>query len=174
MTEPDDLTELSARNKEAEDVTVLSRRNQAPPIEDEDDDSTRLTSRSEARAASDTTQLSRRGGDAGERRAAPSGRAGLAPLPPGAGAAEAERGIFGQPAQEYAPREVPADAPSAPRPAAQAMPTPDDGLNLAAARSRREAARHRRLITAVVVVCITAAVMTAAIIGIVALIRAQS
>ena len=38
----------------------------------------------------------------------------------------------------------------------------------AQARARREAARHRRLITAAIVVGITAAIITAAIIGIIA------
>jgi hypothetical protein len=168
VTQPeDDLTELSARNKEAEDVTVLSRRSkQAPP---EDDDVTKLSSRSAP--AEDATRVVRRTPRPASPQTGARADAHPTPLPPGVPAATvAERGTFGQPTEEYETRAAPEIVvPASPPPtvrSAPAEPTPD----AARARSRREAARHRRLITAVIVVGVTAAIMTAAVFGIVALV----
>jgi len=179
----EDLTELSARNKEAEDVTVMSSRERgsvvAPPL-DEDDDQTRMSARAGAgqEETADVTRLSRRSAApiSGTRPA--SGRKARGDLPPGAPAkpagGAAQRGAFGQPAEEYAPREAPSvDGVPEPEPLVPQPPTPAPGVDIAAARERREAARHRRLITAVLVVGITAAVMTAALIGILALVRGE-
>lgn len=198
VTEPEpDATELSARNKESEDVTLLSERDREAVVSIEEDDVTRFSVRAGGRGEADVigadaeaahadlgvtdsadvdtadhTRLSRRSGEGPPvPRSARSG-ATLSPLPPGVlGGAAAERGSFGQPVEEYEARELP-EVPIAAPPVASAAPapalqTPDPGQ----VRDRREAARHRRLITAAVVVGVTAALITAAIFGIVALIR---
>lgn len=180
----EDLTELSARNKEAEDVTVMSSRERAPevvPPPDDLDDQTRLSARASAgqEETADVTRLSRRSAAPISGSAPASGRKARTDLPPGGPAAKlpagaAQRGSFGQPAEEYEPREAPTvDALEDPDPLVPQPPTPPPGVDVAAARERREAARHRRLITAVIVVGVTAAVMTAALIGILALVRGE-
>ena len=180
MTEPDeDITQLSSRKRgeaEEDDATLLSSR-QLRAAEVEDDDGTVLSSRArlpridgvEAPLDDDATRLSHRGGAPG----APSRpqRKERSSLPPGAvGGAAAQRGSFGAPAEEYSPRDIPLPpAPSAP----VATPVPEE-VGAPAPREmrrRREAARHRRLITTALVFGITAAVVTAAIIGIIALVR---
>lgn len=187
VTEPDDdLTELSSRKKGADDATRLSARAVTPPDDDDDtrlstrgraapvvdDDGTRLSPRLAVPAAppADETRVSSRPSTtSGATRSG--GKAALSPLPPGVlGGAAAELGTFGQPPAEYEARELPLTAPERPAPTAVPMPaaTAPDAERV---RSRREAARHRKLITSVIVVAVTAALMTAAVIAIVALIR---
>ena len=168
-----DSTELSERNKEAEDVTQLSSRVRSQ-LDDDADEYTLLSARHLVadEDTADATRLSRRGSSAAA--TAPARRSKLPSLPPGSlGGAVAERGSFGAPAEEYVPRSVPAVASSEP---AAATPVPVDvGVqDPAQARARRESARHRRLITTAIIVGLTAALMTAAIIGIVALVNGQS
>lgn len=171
MTQPpDDLTELSARNKESEDVTVMSARGRGPSVVEELDDDTRMSARAIAgqEATADVTRLS-------QRSAAPpapvQSKRSRGELPPGTRGNTATRGAFGLPPDEYGPRELPEAAPlPTPQPTVPTASAPTPGLGVAAARDRREAARHRRLITAVVVVGVTAAVMTAALLGILALV----
>ena len=175
MTQPqDDVTELSFRNKESEDVTVMSSRDRGPGVIDEvDDDETRMSARATAgqEQTADVTRLSRRSAAVPAKPATASGRKARGDLPPGSHTTTAERGTFGLPPEEYDPREAPESAPvTAPQATVAIPPAPTPGLGVAAARDRREAARHRRLIAAVVVVGVTAAVMTAALIGIVALV----
>jgi len=198
VTEPEpDATELSARNKESEDVTLLSERDREAVVSIEDDDVTRYSARatgtgrgtagvdaagSDASVAdlasaddvdtADHTRMSRRSGEGPPvPRSARSG-ATLSPLPPGVlGGAAAERGSFGQPVEEYEARELPDVPDPAPR-AGSAPPGPAATIqDPGQVRSRREAARHRRLIAAAIVVSVTAALITAAILGIVALVR---
>lgn len=178
MTErADDLTELSARNKESEDVTVMSSRERGPAaVEDVDDDDTRMSVRAAAgqEATADVTRLSRRSAAVPAQPEAASGRKKRGDLPPGTRGTTAERGSFGLPPEAYEPRELPDFQPTAtPAPVTPSPGAPTPALGVAAARERREAARHRRLITAVIVVGVTAAVMTAAILGIVALVGRQ-
>lgn len=186
----DDVTELSTRAKDAgvdDDVTSLSRRTVAADAAaeaavgndgagpardgvDAEEDITRISSR--ARSASqdtaDVTRLSRRSG--ADLAPAPAPRRATPALPPGAiGGAAAERGVFGQPAEEYAPREAPPVPAPGPAPAAAPVPIDTGAPEPEQAHRRREAARHKRLITAVVVVAVTAAAMTIAVFGIVAL-----
>ena len=178
MTQPDeDATQLSSRKRgEEDDATLLSSRQLRAA--DLGDDGTVLSSRArpplvdgaEAPLDDDATRLSHRGGATG----APTRpqRRERSQLPPGAiGGAAARRGSFGAPAQEYGPREIP--LPPAPPAAPVATPVPED-VGAPAPREmhrRREAARHRRLITTAVVFGVTAAVVTAAVIGIIALVR---
>lgn len=172
----EDLTELSARNKESEDVTVMSSRERGPAvIEDAEDDETRMSVRAAAgqEETADVTRLSRRSAAVPTQPVAAASRA-RGDLPPGTRGTQAERGSFGLPPEEYEPRELPESGPVAqPEPVVVSTAAPTPGLGVAAARSRREAARHRRLITAVIVVGVTAAVMTAAILGIVALVSGR-
>ncbi|MGC4175293.1 hypothetical protein [Demequina sp.] len=179
MTQPeDDLTELSARNKEAEDDTVMSSRATAPSAapDVEDDDATRMSARAITgqEETADVTRMSRRSATATPKPSTPSGRKVRSEAPPGAAThVVAERGAFGQPALEYDPRDLPFEPATAPPvigPTTDPVPEVPD---LDRVRSKREAARHRRLITAVVVVAVTAAIMTAAVIGIIALVRGQ-
>ena len=148
----EDLTELSARNKEAEDVTVMSSRERKPHVAlplDDDDDQTRMSARASAgqEDTADVTRLSRRSAAPISGTPAASGRKPRADLPPGAPPAKppagaAQRGTFGQPAQEYEPREAPAvDSAAEPEPLVPQPPTPPPGVDVAAARERREAAR---------------------------------
>lgn len=182
VTEPDDdVTELSSRKKAAEDATLLSARDSANspdatvlsarqhPVAEADDDGTRLSPRTTA----DDTRVSPRSTPP---RADASGRAkkaGPSALPPGVlGGAAAERGSFGQGPDEYSAREIGEPLAAAPAPVV-AEPIPQPSMpDAERVRARREAARHRKLITTVIVVAATAALMTAAIIAIVALVRA--
>lgn len=171
----DDATLLSKRKAPdvaaPEDATSLSERKRVPV----DEDGTRLSPRlpvpeADAAVAEDETRVSRRPSGMGH--SPRTGRATLPPLPPGVlGGAAAERGAFGQPPAEY-------DARDAPAPAAQwsapprATPIPAASApDAERVRARREAARHRKLVTSVVVVAATAALMTAAIIAIVTLLN---
>jgi len=176
VSEPDpdaaesDVTELSLRNKEAEDVTRISSRVKSA-LPAADDDFTQMSSRhmSEDETA-DATRLSRRTVAAP---AAPRTSDPLASLPPGAiGGAAVERGTFGHPPTQYVPRAAPSVTPPEVAPAG---PVPSDvGVSEASqVRSRREAVRHRRLITAAIIFAATAAAMTAAVLGIVALVTGQ-
>ena len=167
-----DSTELSERNKEAEDVTQLSSRVR-DQLANDPDEYTALSSRhmSADEDTADATRLSRR--SVGKAPAATRRKPKLSALPPGAvGGAVAERGDFGKPAEEYIPRAAPI---SAPQEAARATPVPVDvGVqDPVQARARREATRHKRLISTAIIVAVTAAVMTAAIFGIVALLAGQ-
>jgi hypothetical protein len=176
----DDVTQLSARKRQEDDVTLLSHRDPVPAPAPEEEDFTRFSPRTPSAAMpsldtepTDQTRISRR---APAESVAAHGRGGttLSPLPPGAiGGAAAERGSFGLPAQEYEARAVP-DAAAPARPVAVATPAaPPSVPDAAHVRGKREAARHRRLITAVIVVGATAAIMTAAILGIIALVTAN-
>lgn len=164
----DDATELSARNKEAEDVTLISARVRSQ-LPSEDDEFTLMSARHLAAEedTADATRVAKRVSSAAP--AAPARRSKLSSLPPGSiGGAVAERGGFGRPAEEYIPRSVP-DLPIA-QPAAAAPVPRDVGVQEASkVRARQEAARHRRLISAAVIVALTAAIITGAILGIVAL-----
>ncbi len=167
-----DSTELSERNKEAEDVTLLSVRVR-DQLATEPDEYTELSSRHMAvdDETADATRLSRRA--KGKSTAAPTRKPALPALPPGEiGGAVAERGEFGKPAEEYVPRAAPISLPPEP---ARATPVPENvGVqDPAQARARREAARHKRLITTAIVVGLTAAIVTAAIIWIIALLAGQ-
>lgn len=93
-------------------------------------------------------------------------------LPPGpAPEVHVEPGHFGEAPPEYNPRSAPpATVPASPN------PTPMDGLLrpppvVHEPHRRREAARHRRLVLITVVAALSAAALTAAVIGVVALIR---
>jgi len=168
---PGDVTELSRRNKEAEDVTLMSARVRST-LPSENDEFTLLSSRhlSEEETA-DATRLSRRPHDPPP--ASVGGSSKLAALPPGAiGGAVVERGSFGHPPEAYVPRSAP---PASVPEVEPANPVPADvGVADAShSRSRREAARHRRLILAAVIFAATAAAMTAAVLGIVALVTGQ-
>jgi hypothetical protein len=173
VTEPtEDSTELSERNKEAEDITQLSARVREQ-LSDEADEYTQLSARHLVadEDTADATRLSRRAGGGATK--ATARKAKLPALPPGSlGGAVAERGSFGMPVEEYAPRGVPV-APQAE--AERATPVPEDvGVQEPGqARARREAVRHRRLITTAIIVGITAAIMTAAVLGILALLSGQ-
>ena len=189
MTEPDDVTELSTRAKHAgadDDVTSLSRRTvaadeaaalaseSAAATEDgfraDDEDITRLTDRSHSASqdTADSTRLSQRSAPP---LLAPTTRR-RAPLPPGSiGGAAAERGVFGQPADEYSVREAPETSPPPLAPVAVPIPLDTGTPEPLQVHRRREAARHRRLITAVIVVAATAALMTLAVIAILALVN---
>ncbi len=138
-------------SNDADEYTLLSARHLA--ADEDSGDATRLS----RRAVADAT-------------AAPVQRSKLPSLPPGAlGGAVAERGTFGTPAEEYVPRAAPDVAPAQPEPAAVALPA-DVGVQAPGhSRARREAARHKRLITAAIVVGLTAAIMTVAVIALVAL-----
>ena len=106
-----DSTELSERNKEAEDVTQLSSRVR-DQLANDPDEYTALSSRhmSADEDTADATRLSRR--SAGKTPAATRRKPKLSALPPGAvGGAVAERGDFGKPAEEYVPRAAPMSAP---------------------------------------------------------------
>jgi hypothetical protein len=173
VTQPqDDVTELSFRNTESEDVTVMSSRDREV-VDEVDDDETRMSARATAgqEETADVTRLSQRSAAVPAKPATASGRKARRDLPPGSHATTAERGTFGLPPEEYYPREAPEAAPAEASRTTVAVPAPPTpALGVAASRNRREAARHRRLITAVIVVSVTAAVMTAALIGIVALV----
>ena len=184
MTEPvEDSTELSERNKEADDVTQLSARVRGQ-LADDADEYTQLSARHLVadENTADATRLSKR--SAGEAAKAPLRTSKLSALPPGSiGGAAAERGSFGTPAEEYVPRPLPADGPpedgamdgTAAKAERAAPLAADIGVqDPTQARARREAARHRRLITAAIIVGVTAAIMTAAIIGILALVFGQN
>jgi hypothetical protein len=204
VTDPDDdVTELSARKKAAEDATLLSARepgdaanaaaaadaadvtvlSQRPhPVAEADDDGTRLSPRTpddgtqlSARASADDTRVSPRSPAPRVRAATRATKPERPALPPGVlGGAAAELGSFGQAPAEYAARQVGEPASAAPMPPV-ARPIPEPSAPDAEhVRSRREAARHRKLITTVIVVAVTAALMTAAIFGIIALVGAAA
>jgi hypothetical protein len=175
VTEPvEDSTELSERNKEAEDVTQLSARVREQ-LSDDADEYTQLSARHLAadEDTADATRLSRRA--AGGATKAPARKSKLPALPPGSlGGAVAERGSFGMPEEEYAPRGVPATVATPAEPERAAAVPEDVGVaEPEQARARREAARHRRLITTAIIVGITAAIMTAAVLGILALLAGK-
>lgn len=194
MTEPDeDITQLSSRRRgeaEQDDATLLSSRQLHAAQAEEDatllssrqlhaaeleEDGTVLASRSrlprldDGSPQDDATVLSRRGGPEAPTRPQ---RRERSPLPPGAvGGAAAQRGSFGAPPEEYEPREIPLPPAAAAPPVATPVPEEVGAPAPREMRRRREAARHRRLITTALVFGITAAVMTAAIIGIIALVK---
>ena len=168
----EDSTELSERNKEGEDVTQLSARVRSQ-LTDDPDEFTQLSARHLAadEDTADATRMSRRAGAATAKTTARKTK--LSALPPGSlGGAVVERGSFGTPPEEYIPRPVPAVPLEEPERAAP-VPTGVGVQDPTHLRARKEASRHRRLITAAIVVAITAAVLTAAVIGIVALVFGQ-
>jgi hypothetical protein len=172
--EGEDPTELSERNKEGEDITQLSERVRSQ-LSNDADEYTLMSARHLVadEDTADATRLSRRA--ISDTAKAPVNKPKLPSLPPGAlGGAVAQRGSFGTPAEEYIPRAAPQAPPARPERAAS-VPLPED-LGVQApghSRARREAARHKRLITAAIVVGITAAIMTLAVIAIVAMLGGQ-